>query len=164
MLRNLVRCWAGEVEIGQHVALAIINEPRQLCPFRPQLIGDMAQHCARLGPVGLQKRLAQGAATTLCWVLVTWARALRIQCKRQRCQATPNTRRIAAFSPHGIRDHQLDAAQAAPHQAYEKLDQKVSASDGPICSPTISRRPSLLAATAIIAATETNMAAPRCFR
>ena len=33
--------------------------------------------------------------------------------------------------------------------------QKVSASDGPMCSPTISRRPSVFTATATIAATET---------
>jgi hypothetical protein len=38
---------------------------------------------------------------------------------------------------------------------FSKLDQNGSASEGPTPRPTISRRPSLLTATAIIAATET---------
>jgi hypothetical protein len=47
---------------------------------------------------------------------------------------------------------------------FRKLDQNVSASEGPIWSPTISRRPSVLAVTAIIAATETMRPPSRCFR
>ena len=31
----------GEIQIGQHVRLAVIDERRELRPFRPQLIGDM---------------------------------------------------------------------------------------------------------------------------
>jgi hypothetical protein len=42
--------------------------------------------------------------------------------------------------------------------------QNVSASDGPMCRPTISRLPSVLAATAIIAATETMRPPSRCLR
>ena len=38
---------------------------------------------------------------------------------------------------------------------FRKADQNVSASEGPMPRPTISRRPSVLTATAIIAATET---------
>jgi hypothetical protein len=45
-----------------------------------------------------------------------------------------------------------------------KLDQNGSASDGPIPSPTISRRPSVETATAIIAATETMRPPSRTFR
>src|ERR1700731_2746595 len=48
---------------------------------------------------GCRKAWRSAAATMLCWVFGTCARALRIQCTRQRCQAAPNTRRIAAFSP-----------------------------------------------------------------
>jgi hypothetical protein len=44
-------------------------------------------------------------------------------------------------------------AGRAGARLLRKLDQKVSASEGPICSPTISLRPSVLAGTAIIAAT-----------
>jgi hypothetical protein len=45
-----------------------------------------------------------------------------------------------------------------------KVDQKVSASDGPMCRPTISRLPSVFTATAIIAATETMRPPSRCLR
>jgi hypothetical protein len=45
-----------------------------------------------------------------------------------------------------------------------KVAQKVSASEGPMCKPTISRLPSVLAATAIIAATETMRPPSRCLR
>src|SRR5215472_9882990 len=48
---------------------------------------------------GCKKAWRSAAATMLCCVLGTWARALRIQCTRQRCQLAPNTRRIAALSP-----------------------------------------------------------------
>jgi hypothetical protein len=33
--------------------------PASFGPFRPQLVGDVAQHRAGLGPIGLQKRLPQ---------------------------------------------------------------------------------------------------------
>ena len=45
-----------------------------------------------------------------------------------------------------------------------KLGQKVSASEGPICSPTISRLPSVLAPTSSIAPTETMRPPSRCFK
>src|SRR5438105_136383 len=100
VLCNLRRCCSGKIQVGQHLGLAVIDEGGELRPFLPQLVGDMAQHGAGLRPIGLQKGLAQRAATTmLCWVFGTCARGLRIQCTRQRCQAAPKTRRIAAFSP-----------------------------------------------------------------
>jgi hypothetical protein len=63
----------------------------------------------------------------------------------------------------GVGDHRLDPAQATPCQAFEKVRPEVSASEGPICSPTISRLPSVLAATPSIAATETMRPPSRCF-
>jgi hypothetical protein len=47
---------------------------------------------------------------------------------------------------------------------FRNVDQNVSASDGPMCSPTISRLPSVFAATAIIAATETMRPPSRCLK
>ena len=44
------------------------------------------------------------------------------------------------------------------------VDQKISASEGPMWRPTIWRLPSVLAATAIIAATETMRPPSRCLR
>jgi hypothetical protein len=55
----------------------------------------------------------------------------------------------------GVGDHQLDAAQAAPGEPRKNSVQKVSASEGPTPSPRTSRRPSVLTATATVAATET---------
>jgi hypothetical protein len=53
----------------------------------------------------------------------------------------------------GVGDRQLDAAQAAVG-LRRNAAQNVSASEGPISSPRISRRPSLLTPTATITATE----------
>src|SRR5215470_1274378 len=39
------------------------------------------------------------AATMVCWPLGTCARALRIQCTRQRCQVAPSTRLMAWRNP-----------------------------------------------------------------
>ena len=64
----------------------------------------------------------------------------------------------------GIGDDQLHARQAALDQALQEVDQKVSASEGPMPRPMISRRPSVLAATAIIAATETMRPPSRTLR
>jgi len=56
----------------------------------------------------------------------------------------------------GIRDDQL-GVPSSPRalRLRRKSIQKVSASDGPSPRPMISRRPSVFAATAIMAATET---------
>ena len=89
----------GEVEIRQHLGLAVVAEGGELWLFRPQLIGDIAQHCAHLDPIRYRKACRCAAATILCWVFETYARALRIQSTRQRCQPAPNTRRTAALSP-----------------------------------------------------------------
>jgi hypothetical protein len=92
----------------------------------------------------------------LCWVLATYDNALRIQCTRQRCQLALNTRRIAAFNP-SCASVITNFKPRRPRRArlLRNPDQNVSASDGPICSPTISRLPSVFTATAIIAATQT---------
>jgi hypothetical protein len=63
-----------------------------------------------------------------------------------------------------VGDRQLDAAQAAPRELAQEAVQNVSASEGPMSSPRISRRPSLLMPTALIAATETMGPYGRTFR
>jgi hypothetical protein len=60
----------GEVEIGQHLGFAVVDERRELRPFLPQLVGNVSQRLARRGPIGLQKGV-KAAATMLCWVLGT---------------------------------------------------------------------------------------------
>src|SRR5512144_2430152 len=105
------------------------------------------------------------AATMVCWPFGTCASALRVQCTRQRCQVAPRTRTIAAFNPSWASEiTSLMPVRPRPFTLFRKSDQKTSASDGPMCRPTISRRPSVLTATAIIAATETIRPAARTFR
>src|SRR5262245_50614795 len=156
----------GKVEIGQHLGLAVVDERRKLWPFLPQLIGNVAQHRAGLGAIRLQERLPQRrrhhALLGLRDIGESVAHPMHAAA---RCQVAPNTRRIAAFRPSWASEI-TNLIQRKPRRAmlFRKLDQKVSASEGPICSPTISRRPSVLAATAIIAATETMRPPSRCFR
>ena len=60
---------------------------------------------------------------------------------RQRCQVAPMTRVIAALRALvGIGDDQLDPGQPRRTRSFRKVAQKVSASLGPMCRPTISRR------------------------
>src|SRR5262249_30485123 len=61
VLCNLLRCGSGKSRYDStSVSLSSINDQRgKLRPFRPQLVGDVAQHLAGLGPVGLQESLAQ---------------------------------------------------------------------------------------------------------
>jgi hypothetical protein len=61
----------GKVEIGQHFGLAVVDECGELRPFLAELVGQMPQHRAGLGPVRLQEGLASAAATMLCWVFGT---------------------------------------------------------------------------------------------
>ena len=63
---------------------------------------------------------------------------------------------MAAFSPSWASEiKSLVPFRPRLARLFRKADQKVSASEGPMCRPTISRRPSVLTATATIAGTET---------
>jgi hypothetical protein len=89
------------------------------------------------------------------------------------------TRRIAALRPSwGEKDQQTVRGTVCPTnettsftpfrprrtRSLGKLAQEGSASDGPMCGPTISRRPSVFTAMAIIAATETILPPSRALR
>src|SRR5271156_3655880 len=88
-----------------------------------------------------------------------------MKCTRQRCHVAPTTRWTAAFSPSCASEiTSLTPRRPRLVRRFRKSAHKVSASDGPVPSPTISRRPSVLAATAIIAATETMRPPSRTFR
>src|SRR5205823_1795949 len=105
------------------------------------------------------------AATIVCWPLGTCARALRIQCTRHRCQAAPSTRVIAWRKPSWASEiTSLTPRKPRFTSPFRKPDQNGSASEGPMPRPTISRRPSLDTATAIIAATETMRPPSRTLR
>ena len=106
------------------------------------------------------------AATTVVWLRGTWASALRMKCTRQRCQVAPvRVRAMAALSPSWASE-MTSLVPFRPRFAsvLRNAFQNVSASEGPMCSPTISRRPSVLTATATMAATETILPPSRTFR
>jgi hypothetical protein len=67
---------------------------------------------------------------------------------RQRCQLAANTRRIADLSPSWASEI-TSFTPFSPRFAklFRNVDQKVSASEGPMCRPTISRLPSVFTAT-----------------
>ena len=84
---------------------------------------------------------------------------------RQRCQVAPSTLVMAAFSPSCASDvTSFTPRRPRRSMLLRKALQNVSASDGPMCRPTVSRLPSVSAATAIIAATETIRPPSRCLR
>jgi hypothetical protein len=90
---------------------------------------------------------------------------VRIACTRQRCQVAPSTFALACLRPSWASETtSLTPLRPRRTSRLRKADQNVSASEGPRCRPTISRRPSVSTATAIIAATETIRPPSRTFR
>src|SRR5262245_42644160 len=109
-----------------------------------------------LAPVRQRGELGPAAATIVCWPFGTCAKALRIQCTRHLCQVAPRTRVIACCRPSCASEiTSLMPLRPRLTKLLRKVAQNGSASDGPMPRPTISRRPSVDTATAIIAATET---------
>lgn len=161
---------AREGHAGQHVVLAprhghsdqwrshgSIHQVGQLGPAGTQLLGHLAPGFPCMGAVGLVERLADRGGNDG----VLAARDMR--------EGIPDPVNAAPLPGGfedpgdgglepcvGIADHQPDPAQASGAQGPKELGpRQVSASEGPIPRPMISRRPSVLAATAIIAATGT---------
>ena len=104
------------------------------------------------------------AETTRRLLFPAWASALRMVWTRQSLPSGVHQLGDGGLDPlMGVRDHQLDAAQAAPAQLAKELGPEqpppakagVSASEGPTSMPSTSRRPSALTPTATITATET---------
>jgi hypothetical protein len=129
VLCNLLRCCSGEIEIGQHLGLAVVDEGGELWPFRAQLVSDMPQHGARLGPIWLQKGLAKGLAKRrgnhallgLGDISESIAHPVHPAALPAGAEHPANRR----FEPlMGIGNDQLDTVQAAPRQAFEKAQPK----------------------------------------
>ena len=145
--------------------LGLVHQPAEFLEPGPQLIADVPPDLARGLAVGLDEGLANGGGDNR--LLRLWHVGQRIAHKVHAtalpCRADdPLDGGLQSFVR--VRDHELDAAQAASGQALQEVRPEVSASDGPMPSPTISRRPSVLAATATIAATETMRPPSRTFR
>lgn len=148
---------AAAVNLKRLAAALRFHFPRAVCLW-PHAIGagGRGRHRGRSGSTP-RRRLAR--------LITPLTGAFLNSPTRQRCHVAANTRRIAAFSP-SCASEITSFTPRKPRRAklLRKPDQNVSASDGPMCSPTISRLPSVFTATAIIAATETMRPPSRCFR
>ena len=100
------------------------------------------------------------AETTRRPLLPACASALRMKCTRQRCQLALSTLLMVALMPSCASDT-TSLTPRRPRRASLRRNavQNVSASEGPMSMPRISRRPSLLTPTATITATETILGA-----
>src|ERR1700720_915169 len=111
----------GEIQVGQHIGLAVVDEGGELRPFLPQLVGDVAQHLAGLGPIGLQKRLAQRGGNHALLGLGDIGEGIA---HPMHAAALPGAAEHPAdrrFQPlMGVGDDQLDASQPASRQALQK--------------------------------------------
>ena len=146
----------GEGQVGQDVMLALVHQGSELGPTRPELVGDLPPGLASGVGVGLEEGLAQGGGDHGVLALRHVGQGVPHQVD---AAALPGgaedagDRLLEAFV--GIGDDQLHAFQAAPDQALEEARPERLRLRRADLSPMISRRPSVLAATAIIAATET---------
>jgi hypothetical protein len=88
-----------------------------------------------------------------------------MKCTRQRCQDAEITLRTAAFRPSWASEI-TSFTPRSPRRVrlLRKSVQNGSASEAPTCMPRTSRRPSVLAPMAIMAATETMRPFSRTFR
>src|SRR6516162_6769910 len=94
-------------------------------PFRPQLVGDMAQHGARLAPIRLQKGLAKRRGDHALLGLGDISESIAHPVHPAALPAGAEHPADRRFEPlMGVGNDQLDIAQAAPRQALEKARPK----------------------------------------
>jgi hypothetical protein len=154
-----------EAHIGEDIALGLIHQLGERLDPRAQLVGDLSP----LAPGGVGIVLGEGggdegrddAAALFAGMSQDVAHEVNAASLPRGVQNLGD----GSLQPLvGIRDDELDAAQAPPGElARGQSVQKVSASDVPIARPNTSRRPSPLTPTARITATETTWPSRRAF-
>ena len=121
---------------------------------------------------------ARGMLVQAAWAAATTPGPLhaffvRIQNRKgKQVAAVATARKIAVLVWHLLTKQEdyawghpaLVAMKQRQMQLKAGANSRCSASEGPMCSPTISRLPSVVTATAIIAATETIRPPSRCFK
>jgi hypothetical protein len=155
----------------EHIRLGLVHSPGDFWAGRPQLVGDFAALQPGRFSVVLRKGGGDEGGDHAPAALA---------CMGKRIAHEVNAAALPAGGQHlrhrcldalmSIRVHQLDALQPAPPQLAKDSAQNVSASEGPtskdsaqnvlaseepMSMPSISRRPSLLTPTAMMAATDT---------
>jgi len=137
--------------------LALVHQLGQFGPARSQLVGDAAPCLAGLGSVGLIEGLADRGSNDGVLAARDVGQGVAHPVD---AAALPGGLEDAidgrAQAAVGIRDDRPGAVEPADLEAAQKIHPRaVSASDGPSPRPMISRRPSVFADTAIMAATPT---------
>ena len=123
----------GEVEMRQYVGLAVIDECGELRPFLPQLISHVTQRLAGLRPVRLDERLAhrrrhhallglRHIGQRVAHPMHATALPGGVEHPPDRCLKPSWASEITSFTPRSPRRARL----------LRKLDQNVSASEGPL--------------------------------
>ena len=145
----------------QHVGLAIIDERPELRPLAAELVGDVAQCLAGGGAIGLDERLAQSSGGHALLCFRDMGKGVAHPVNAAALPGGTEHRRMAAFSP-SCASEMTSLTPCSPRRSrpLRNIHQNVSASDGPICSPTTSRFPSVFTATATVAATERMLSEP----
>ena len=150
--------------------LAVIHQRRKLGPAPAELISNMPPGLMCHLGIALQESLADRGGDH---GVLTFRHVGQGVAHPMNPAALPSGAEHAsdreAQAVMSIRDHQLDTLETALDQALQKgrpasTGSGGSASEGPMPRPTISRRPSVLTATAIIAAAETMRPPSRTFR
>src|SRR3954471_19522581 len=156
----------GEGDVSEHVGFSVVHAVAQLRPAGAELVGDMPPGLHRRGVTWLEEDLPDRSRHHGCLALGHVRQRIPHEVNaRQRCQVAPTTRVMAFFNPSWASEI-TSFTPLSPRLARSrrKVVQKGSASEGPMCRPTISRLPSVVTATAIMAATETMRPPSRTLR
>ena len=146
----------GEAHKGEDIGFRLIHQCRQLCDLGPELISNLAPleagHFGVLLGEGGGDEGSDDTPALLSGMGQDIAHEMHAAALPGGMQHLCNGR-LEPFM--GIRDYELDAAQAAPCQRAQELGPEGLGLEAPIAMPSTSRRPSLLTATATMTATET---------
>ena len=146
-----------EAHVGEHVGLGLVHQRGELRDLGAELVGDLAP----LGPGGVGVVLGEGggdeggddAAALFAGMGQHVAHEVHAAALPGGVQHLGD-RGLQPFM--GVRDHQLDAAQAAPGELAQELGPEgLGLRRRRSSMPSTSRRPSPLTPTAMITATET---------
>jgi site-specific DNA recombinase len=151
--------------VGQHVVLTVVHEAGELGPTWAELVGELPPGLPGGVLVRLQEGLTQGRRHHA--VLALGHMRERVPHPMDSAPLPGGAQHLAdgVLEPFvRVGDHQLDPAQAPSEQGLQECRPERLRLGRAQPRPTISRLPSVLTATAIMAATETIRPPSRTFR
>jgi hypothetical protein len=154
----------GEAHEGENIGFGLIHQHGELCHLGSELIGHLTPLGAGRFSVFLGKGGGDEGGNDTPAVLAGMGQHIAHEVHPATLPGGVQNFGNRRLEPlMRIRDHQLDAAQAAPGQRAQELDPEGLGLGGPIVMPSTSRRPSLLTATARMTAAETMRPLVRTF-